>query len=525
MIDDTMAMAMAKTLLHSLWQGAIILLLLLLFNYFMHKKANLKYWSSVAALYLLFIINLATFYTLSIAPTISTELSNTANYSFIMQLISDNSAAMIKGSDSLFFKLVIIWWLGMAALLIYRLAGVLYLRDINLKARDLPLTKEINCLLYEKMAQLGMHNKVKIKTSHKIQSPFTFGIWKPVIMMPVAMLEWMNTDQLEIIILHELIHIRRNDFLINLINTVIEIIYFFNPAVWILRKIIEQEREYSCDYRVNVLLKNPIRYSNTLFELSSNNVTTVISLIQKKNLLMKRIQQIFGQRRPEVPVWTVMLIILLVVVSLSSYKGLASSENFNFKEQLNLNNFVSADNNVELIILPKKPKPSIRRPFKNFESIKSIKPNLKLASDDTTKSIDLKIKVDEGFTISGENEKNYYINGKQASKSELNSLDPESIKSIAVENDFIIIITKDYKGKPIINKKPPFDNQISIRSKLDKENKPLFILDGEIVSNESIGTLVAPDDIKSIKVLRDDKAIEVYGEEGKNGVIIIKSKK
>ena len=84
MINDIAATVLVKTLLHSLWQGAIILLLVLCVNYFLHNKAKIKYWTSIVALYLLLIINLATFYFLSFTPAASAELYSTANYNFII---------------------------------------------------------------------------------------------------------------------------------------------------------------------------------------------------------------------------------------------------------------------------------------------------------------------------------------------------------------------------------------------------------------------------------------------------------
>jgi TonB-dependent SusC/RagA subfamily outer membrane receptor len=110
------------------------------------------------------------------------------------------------------------------------------------------------------------------------------------------------------------------------------------------------------------------------------------------------------------------------------------------------------------------------------------------------------------------------------SKADLDNLSPEDIKSITVVEDEILIQTKDYKPESNIRLSTSLQENIKVRSTDKNDEKPLFVLDGKIISEDQLKN-IKPDDIKSIEVLKDESAKAVYGEKGKNGVVIIKLKK
>ena len=77
--------------------------------------------------------------------------------------------------------------------------------------------------------------------------PGTIGWLSPMILFPVGLLGGLTPDQVRLIIAHELAHIRRNDYVVNLVQTAIETAFFFHPAVWWLSRRIREEREHCCD--------------------------------------------------------------------------------------------------------------------------------------------------------------------------------------------------------------------------------------------------------------------------------------
>ena len=99
-------------------------------------------------------------------------------------------------------------------------------------------------------AQMGIKKPVHVWISELVCSPVTIGYLKPIILVPLAAINHLTTQQLEAVLLHELSHIKRYDYLINLIINFIQTILYFNPLVKAFVKIIEREREKSCDEMV-----------------------------------------------------------------------------------------------------------------------------------------------------------------------------------------------------------------------------------------------------------------------------------
>ncbi|WP_108805646.1 M56 family metallopeptidase [Aquimarina sp. Aq107] len=98
--------------------------------------------------------------------------------------------------------------------------------------------------------KLEIKKDVLIKFIKNGSHPFTIGYWRPIIYFPIQAVTTFSEEELELILFHELIHIKRNDFLINLVQICVETIFFFNPFIIHISKIIKNEREVSCDFNV-----------------------------------------------------------------------------------------------------------------------------------------------------------------------------------------------------------------------------------------------------------------------------------
>ncbi|HLF44983.1 MAG TPA: M56 family metallopeptidase [Chitinophagaceae bacterium] len=142
---------------------------------------------------------------------------------------------------------------------------------------------------------LGILKKVQIWISDLVQSPVTIGFLKPVILIPVAAINQLTTQQLEAIILHELYHIRRYDYFINLIIHFIKTILYFNPFVILFVKTVEREREHSCDEMVIQFQFRPSDYAAALLLLGKNNQEQMLMAASGKNKdLLQRVETIMG---------------------------------------------------------------------------------------------------------------------------------------------------------------------------------------------------------------------------------------
>ena len=141
---------------------------------------------------------------------------------------------------------------------------------------------------------LGISRRVHLYASQHVQSPLTLGFWKPIILMPVASLNHLTTAQVESILLHELAHIRRHDYLVNIFLQIAEISLFFNPFMRLLLKQVKQERENSCDDYVLQFQYSPKDYAKALLAIEHSNNTALLALAAKGNQsfqLLKRVKR------------------------------------------------------------------------------------------------------------------------------------------------------------------------------------------------------------------------------------------
>ena len=146
-------------------------------------------------------------------------------------------------------------------------------------------------------AHMGIKKNVQVWISGLVSSPVTVGFLKPVILFPLAAVNGLSPAQLEAVLLHELSHIRRNDYFTNLIINAIQAILYFNPFVKAFVKSVEREREKSCDEMVMQFQYDPHGYASALLILEKANripKAFAIAASGKKNDLLSRVEIIMG---------------------------------------------------------------------------------------------------------------------------------------------------------------------------------------------------------------------------------------
>jgi beta-lactamase regulating signal transducer with metallopeptidase domain len=158
---------------------------------------------------------------------------------------------------------------------------------------------EWRAFLQQVAGRMGIKKKVHIWLSSLVDTPVTLGFWKPVILLPVAAVNHLSLKQAEAIILHELNHIRRNDYLVNLLIACVDVVLFFNPFAKLLTKIIRNERENCCDDMVLQFCYEPQSYARALLSLEQNRVTTnalaLAATGKDKYFLLNRVKRILGK--------------------------------------------------------------------------------------------------------------------------------------------------------------------------------------------------------------------------------------
>ncbi len=146
---------------------------------------------------------------------------------------------------------------------------------------------------------LGITQQVSVFQSEKSETAQTSGFLKPLILLPVSLVTQLSVSQVEAILVHELYHIRRNDYLIHICMTCFRSIFFFNPFAHLFYKALERERELACDDGVLELGYEPRVYAEALFSLEKyRQINTGFTLAADGNkpwLLMERIRRVLGE--------------------------------------------------------------------------------------------------------------------------------------------------------------------------------------------------------------------------------------
>lgn len=149
-------------------------------------------------------------------------------------------------------------------------------------------------------ALLGIKKTVRAVVSARVDTPQVIGFLKPVILVPLACINHLSTEQLEAVLLHELVHIKRNDYLVNLFVASAEILFFFNPFVKQLVVTVRREREYSCDDMVLQFQYQPQLYASALLSLERDRTAPITFGIaasgRGQKQLLVRVQRIVGIR-------------------------------------------------------------------------------------------------------------------------------------------------------------------------------------------------------------------------------------
>ncbi|RTL56173.1 MAG: hypothetical protein EKK37_16985 [Sphingobacteriales bacterium] len=146
-------------------------------------------------------------------------------------------------------------------------------------------------------AHAGITKKLSLWLSEKIDVPATLGFIKPIILLPIASLNQLTTEQVETILLHELAHINRNDYIINLLVAVAETILFFNPFAVLLSAHLKRERENSCDDFVLRFRNQPETYAQALLVLEQNRLysqSLVLKATGNEGQLLHRVKRILN---------------------------------------------------------------------------------------------------------------------------------------------------------------------------------------------------------------------------------------
>ncbi len=321
------------TLVHFVWQAAAAgLILAVVLRLLRKSSANLRYVIACAALALIVLMPVVTFRVVKVEqlqPTIQAQKYSTAEVPSTALRAGSENAEDIKHAENRNQKtaariendeidvrvgsklptmqsvgamiepalpyIVGGWLMGVFGLSLWHLGGWTQLQRLRRQ-----MVKEVAPVLKEKLQQLsdalGIGKTINLLESALVQVPTVIGHLRPVILLPVSALTGLSPEQIEAILAHELAHIKRCDYLVNILQTVVEILGFYHPAVWWISHKIRVERENCCDDMAVSVCSDKVCYAKALTTMEEIRATQPgLAVAASGGSLFDRIRRLLGK--------------------------------------------------------------------------------------------------------------------------------------------------------------------------------------------------------------------------------------
>lgn len=278
-MGENLVEPLAWSLLHSLWQhGLIAAMLWQSRRRTAHWSASSRYALSGAMLALAALAPAATFLLLLAAPDAAATphegslapIAAAAGAVSSAVASAAPTAEWVPPAPSLMARvarpLVAVWLAGVVLFGIRFLGGWVCLQRLRWVG-VVPPAAEWRRSVEDLAARMGVYRPVWLYESRQVVVPTLIGWLRPVILLPVGMLTGLSPAQVEAMLAHELAHVRRHDYLVNLVQSLVDVFYYYSPGAWYLSRAIREEREYCCDDLAVEATGNPMALGRALAEL------------------------------------------------------------------------------------------------------------------------------------------------------------------------------------------------------------------------------------------------------------------
>lgn len=307
LIANPAAAAIGWTLLHSLWEGAIVAavlgaMLLIL------RTARARYLAACAALVALLALFSLTL--LRLAPESGQSFPVRERIVPAWNRVAEDVGSS-HWSPNLAGALALLWMAGV--LVMFGRYSVSCISVGRFRRRGVCCAPNAWQREVERLtARLRISRSVRLLESCLVEVPTVIGHVRPLILMPVGMFAGLSPTQIESILLHELAHIRRHDYLINTLQRCVEALLFYHPAVWWISAVIRREREHCCDDLAVSISGDPHEYAHALAALEQNRVSPA-ALAATGGSLVKRIHRLLYPKNNGT--WAPFLAVMILVLT------------------------------------------------------------------------------------------------------------------------------------------------------------------------------------------------------------------
>jgi len=313
------SLSLGWTLLHFWWQGAAIAAAFAVVDRLTRKAGSqARYAVALGALALMPLIVIGTFASemhtsasaYSAAHGARAARSSTAavlelpairQYSLAMiSGVQDRRGLLASHAEEMLMWLDGIWMLGVLLLAIRATGGWWQLESLRKSATGVvPAHVDQRFLNICNRLNVGRH--VLLRVSDHVISPMVMGLFRATVILPMSAVLRLTTEELEAVLAHELGHIRRWDYACNLLQTALETVLFFHPAVWWLSRTVRDRREICCDEIAVQSCTDPVVYAQTLLRLEEqklHNSQLAVALNGRRGSLLGRIEKVLGESEP-----------------------------------------------------------------------------------------------------------------------------------------------------------------------------------------------------------------------------------
>lgn len=332
LLGDGVIRAIGWTLLHSLWQGMIIALALAFVMLAMRRQSsNARYLAGLSALGLLMITAIFTFFKIYTPTAIHSSTTQLAETDMMLESGAAMASELVATEQGVWQTLqyfgsyfevhlpfiVLVWILGVFVLTLRMLGELAYIQHLR-HSKGKFITGKWQDRLQEIAWEMGIQHTVELKESLRINGPILTGYFKPIILIPFGLITNLTPAQMESVLAHELAHIKRHDYLVNLVQSLVETVLFFNPAVWWISSLIRTEREHSCDDLAIDVTGDEVTFVKTLAQLEEMRMANakVALAFNGKGGVLGRIQRIInGKNSLELPLrifWSTAVLVLFM---------------------------------------------------------------------------------------------------------------------------------------------------------------------------------------------------------------------
>jgi beta-lactamase regulating signal transducer with metallopeptidase domain len=344
LLGAPLAEAIAWSLLHLLWQGALVAGILgAALALLSRQSARTRYGVGCGALVTLLILPVTTAIRIyepptaamqtTVAPidsTLSTSLES-ADQPVAAEMQSEAAPTslwiefeqlLLASTRRHLSAVLLVWLTGVLLLSLRLLAGLRRANELATQDRT-PATPEWQRVMARLCARMNLRRAITLIESATVEVPTVIGWLRPVILLPVAALTGLSAQQVEMVLAHELAHIRRHDFLVNLLQAVVETLLFYHPAAWWISRQIRIERENCCDDLAVALCGEPLVYARALTQLEQARMNTTVAVAATGGSLLSRVRRLaFGNGSHSTSRWTAGAALGAVLIALVALPAL-----------------------------------------------------------------------------------------------------------------------------------------------------------------------------------------------------------